>query len=364
MTPFHPQLVSNSLWGRVSLKDEEPGAFFEPSFEVDAFSVVSVWEKHKGPAWISRLPEIQKSTEPYAEYLRQGYRMIGATAVNAEGYYAFSQELPKKELSLSAVFEKSSLRETLTKGIKPQEIHQDFKLSNHAPVGQIALPEEAPLPGAVIPLEIRTGDADSHAVSVIPQVSAGNILPTDIHNPAPRWQLPDQPMMAHLNVLLGDGYGGYQLLEKSLDLQPATTPGVESSEISLSAQASAILVQNPENILLLGGLGTGGIPHGQIGSYHPQTMEFSLSESSLPEALAAAALVTLGDTRYLIGGYDGREPTLSMYQTSLETTTPWEPSRSLPIPLAQVCAGVVDGKIVFAGGITSLNGELRLNDRI
>ncbi len=93
----------------------------------------------------------------------------------------------------------------------------------------------------------------------------------------------------------------------------------------------------------------------ETGQITDQLYVYDISEAAwtvgypLPKPLAYAATVVLDDMLYVIGGFDGEEPLSTLYRFSPDTASWW---RLTPMNYARVrpAAGVVDGKIVVAGG--------------
>gem|GEM_PF-2973937 len=81
---------------------------------------------------------------------------------------------------------------------------------------------------------------------------------------------------------------------------------------------------------------------------------WSNTGSTLPTNIAAARLVTLGNTMYFIGGINSSSTSLNtVYQASMSNPTTWTSAGTLPAGLTDMPSVIVNGNIYLLGGYSS-----------
>lgn len=155
--------------------------------------------------------------------------------------------------------------------------------------------------------------------------------------------LPTEPTPSDGGDDAGDDQSTGQPLpdDRWTDLTAAPTP---MSEVAAAAFAGQVWAA--------GGLTEQGDPAAAVQIFDPPTDSWSMGPE-LPEAVHHAALVSTGDTLYLVGGYVGpgfASPTAAVRRLDIATGQ-WTDGPPLPEPRAAGAAAWDGERLVYGGGI-------------
>jgi N-acetylneuraminic acid mutarotase len=131
---------------------------------------------------------------------------------------------------------------------------------------------------------------------------------------------------------------------------PAAAPWTDTADYPEPVQDDAV-ASHDGKIYVVGGFdGTYALQDANV--YEPSTQAWS-PIAALPERLEAASAAFLGDTLYVVGGWnDGDQGSQRTYAYHPDTDT-WTRMADMPVGVAAAGSAVVDGKLYVIGGCTN-----------